>query len=134
MMEKTLTTLALVAAAAVVVAAARSSSSSSSELARVFYLELDLVHVMREQKVQLEDALNHLSEYTRQVDKMYSNENCPEGVCAREVMMEKIVGNPIYSYQLLKRIHVYMKNVEAALRNVDVNSKKFQGGAVRPNK
>ena len=70
-----------------------------SELARVFYLELDLARVMRVQKARLEDALGHLSEYTRQVDKMYANENCPEGDCAREVMMEKIVGNPIYSYQ-----------------------------------
>ena len=96
--------------------------SSSGELSRVFYMEQDLVRVMREQKVQLEEALEQLGEYTAEVEKMYRNENCQQN-CAREVMMEKIVGNPIYSYQLLKRMHVYIKNVESALRDVDVKGK-----------
>ena len=63
-----------------------------------------------------------MGEYTAEVEKMYRNENCQQG-CAREVMMEKIVGNPIYSYQLLKRMHVYIKNIESTLRDVDVKSK-----------
>ena len=99
-----------------------STFSSSGELSRVFYMEQDLVQVMREQKSQLEDALEQLGEYTAEVEKMYRNENCQQG-CAREVMMEKIVGNPIYSYQLLKRMHVYIKNIESTLRDVDVKSK-----------
>ena len=85
-------------------------------------MEQDLVRVMREQKVQLQKALEQLGEYTAEVEKMYRNENCQQN-CAREVMMEKIVGNPIYSYQLLKRMHVYIKNVESALRDVDVKGK-----------
>ena len=99
-----------------------STFSSSGELSRVFHMEQDLVRVMRDQKGQLEDALEQLGEYTAEVERMYTNENCQQD-CAKEVMMEKIVGNPIYSYQLLKRMHVYIKNIESALRDVDVKSK-----------
>ena len=128
MTERTLmTTLALMATVGTVRCseprADPTTFSSSGELSRVFYMEQDLVQVMRGQKAQLEEALEQLGEYTAEVEKMYRTENCQQG-CPREVMMEKIVGNPIYSYQLLKRMHVYIKNIESALRDVDVKGKK----------
>ena len=49
---------------------------------------------------------------------MYSS-SCPEGECTEEMTIERIIGNPIYNYQLLKRITVYWDNVEQAIGKVD---------------
>ena len=50
--------------------------------------------------------------------KVYST-SCPEGECTEEMTRERIIGNPIYNYQLLKRITVYWDNVEQAIGKVD---------------
>jgi hypothetical protein len=98
--------------------------SSSGELSRVFHMERELVEVLRAQKARLEEGLDHVSTYTQQVEDMYSKNNCANGACGKEFMMENIVGNPIYGYQVLKRMHVYFKNVEATLKDVDVKRKR----------
>ena len=94
--------------------------SSSGELARVFRLERELVEVLKAQKERIEDGLDNIFTYTKQVEEMYDKEDCPMGECDQDHMTETIVGNPIYSYQLLKRLHVSFKNVETALRDIDV--------------
>ena len=45
--------------------------------------------------------------------------SCPEGECTEEMHTERIIGNPIYNYQLLKRVTVYWSNVEKAIGKVD---------------
>ena len=49
---------------------------------------------------------------------MYTS-SCPEGESTEEMTTERIIGNPIYNYQLLKRITVYWGNVERAIGKVD---------------
>ena len=34
-------------------------------------------------------------------------------------MMQKVVGNPIYNYQMLKRLLVYWKNMEESIKKID---------------
>ncbi len=58
----------------------------------------------------------------KDVEKLYAGEGCPmaEGeACKPDVMAGKIVGNPIYNYQLIKRLVVYWKNMEAQIKKVD---------------
>ncbi len=120
--------VAVVAIMAVVVGEAKMGPtqhifSSSGDIARVFGMEREMVKVLKRQKERLEEGLDYLHSYTKQVDEMYEKEDCSDLKCDADYMMEHIVGNPIYSYQLLKRMYVYLKNVESALRDVDTKSK-----------
>ena len=45
--------------------------------------------------------------------------SCPNGECTEEMTRDRILGNPIYNYQLLKRTTVYWANVEKAIGGVD---------------
>ena len=44
---------------------------------------------------------------------------CSGGSCSESLMEERVLGNPIYNYQLLKRVTVYWANVEKAIGKVD---------------
>ncbi len=65
--------------------------------------------------------------YGDEMRDMYSREGCwplAESACSDDsVLVERIIGNPIYSYQTLKRLFVYFKKVEETLKAVDVKSK-----------
>ena len=49
----------------------------------------------------LRAALASIEEYSGQVDQEF-----------REGQVENIIGNPVYTYQLIKRISVFWKNIE----------------------
>jgi len=92
--------------------------SSSEEMGKILKLEKKLVEEMKKHSEELEIALNSIEEYVSQVSEVYSS-SCPEGECTEEMTRERIIGNPIYNYQLLKRITVYWNNVEQAIEKVD---------------
>ena len=59
-----------------------------------------------------------------QVHILLKGENCyPIDNCDDVTFTNKIVGNPIYSYQVLKRLHVYWKNMENVIKDADGKSK-----------
>ena len=49
----------------------------------------------------LRAALATIEEYSSQVDQEF-----------RQAEIENIIGNPVYSYQLIKRVSVFWRNVE----------------------
>ena len=52
----------------------------------------------------LRAALASIEEYSGQVDQEF-----------RQGQVENIIGNPVYTYQLIKRISVFWRNVEVGL-------------------
>lgn len=86
-------------------------------MARLVAMEGELVTEARRHADQLEVALTAVEEYVKEVHQVYGG--CPGGACDEETMMERVLGNPIYNYQLLKRVTVYWANVEKAISKVD---------------
>ena len=67
-------------------------------------LERLFLQEVEDYAAQLRAALATIEEYSSQVDREY-----------REGEVENIIGNPLYSYQLIKRISVFWRNVEVGL-------------------
>ena len=83
------------------------SFMSSIDMKNLFRMEMALVEVLRKHKAQLEATLNSIHSYTHEVEALYEGENCwPPQECSDDILVQKIVGNPIYNYQMLKRFLV----------------------------
>ena len=97
---------------------------SSIDMKNMFRLELELVEVLRKHKAQLEAGLNSIHSYTREVESLYQGENCwPPQECTDDQLVQNIVGNPIYNYQMLKRFLVHWKNMEDDIKKLDTKRK-----------
>ncbi len=55
---------------------------------------------------------------------MYAREDCwpVEENCPDHVLEERVIVNPIYNYQTIKRLAVYFRDVEKAVGEVDFDS------------
>ncbi|XP_023349038.1 uncharacterized protein LOC111717824 [Eurytemora carolleeae] len=80
--------------------------------------EMELVKTLKEFSNQLQNSLDNIHKYTHEVNKIYAAE-CPEANCSQDFMVDKIVGNPIYNYQVLKRILVSYKKIEESINKID---------------
>ena len=94
---------------------------SSTDLKNLFRMELNMVEVIKKQKIQLEESLREIHTYVTEVEELYKGENCTPSAdnCDEETLLEKVVGNPIYNYQMLKRLLVYWKNMEDSVKKID---------------
>ena len=92
--------------------------TSQAALARLASMEKELVQLAREHAEKMEAAVNAIEEYVAQVSDVYGAA-CKGGECSESQLQEKVLGNPIYNYQLLKRVTVYWANVEKAIDKVD---------------
>ena len=100
---------------------------SSIDLKNMFRMEMAMVEVLRQQKAQLEAGLQSIRHYTSQVEDLYSGENCwPPDKCDDSQILQKIVGNPIYNYQMLKRLLYSWKTMEDDLKKIDTKRNLFQ--------
>ena len=57
---------------------------------------------------------------------MYEKEDCwpvNKDNCPDDKLVDRIVGNPIYNYQVLKRLNVFFKKVEDSTKAIDTKSK-----------
>ena len=60
---------------------------------------------MESHKHQIENSLAAIQDYVGQVEQVYQNEGCwPPEECSDEVLIDNIVGNPIYCYQVFTNI------------------------------
>ncbi len=61
---------------------------------------------------------------------MYERENCwpadEGGPCSEKELTERVIVNPIYNYQAIKRLVVVFKEVEKAAGSIDVKSKSIR--------
>jgi len=87
--------------------------SSVSDMQRVFKLERDLVNVMLEFAQKTERKLNrikkYLSDYSSTLDEF------PEDLDI-EKKVAKLAGNPIHTYNVVRRLSVDFANIEQELR------------------
>ena len=98
--------------------------SSMGELNRAFKLELNLVHILTSHKAEFESSLDVIRDFIGTVEEMYVKEDCwPMEKCDEDRFAQRILANPIYNYQVLKRLVVDIKNVEEKLKAFDVKSK-----------
>ena len=96
---------------------------SSIDLKNMFQLEMSMVEVLRKQEAQLEAGLKSIRSYTKEVEKLYQGENCwPLDACDEDAV-NRIVGNPIYNYQMLKRLLDYWKGIEEDMKKIDTKRK-----------
>ena len=86
---------------------------------------MSMVEVLRKQKAQLEAGLKSIRSYTQEVEALYQGENCWNLDSCDEDVLEKIVGNPIYNYQMLKRLLLYWKTLEEDMKKIDTKRKSF---------
>ena len=91
---------------------------SSIDLKNLFRLEMSMVEVLRKQKAQLEAGLESIYSYTQEVEALYQGENCWPLETCDEGTFDRIVGNPIYNYQMLKRLLVYWKSLEEDMKKM----------------
>ena len=98
---------------------------SSIDLKNMFRLEMSMVEVLRKQKAQLEAGLKSIRSYTQEVEALYQGENCWNLDSCDDDVLEKIVGNPIYNYQMLKRLLLYWKTLEEDMKKIDTKRKSF---------
>ena len=96
---------------------------SSIDLKNIFRMEMSMVEVLRKQKAQLEAGLQNIHSYTQEVDMLYQGEGCSNLQSCNEDILERIVGNPIYNYQMLKRLLVYWKSMEEEMKKIDTKRK-----------
>ena len=92
--------------------------TSQAALARLASMEKELVQLAREHAEKMEAAVAAIEEYVAQVSDVYGAA-CKGGECSESQLHEKVLGNPIYNYQLLKRVTVYWANVEKAIDKVE---------------
>ena len=83
-----------------------------------------IVGTLRHYKDQLDRSLYHITHYVQEVDELYKNEDCfPPTECEDRDLQDRIVSNPIYNYQMLKRLLVYWKTMEDTIKKIDTKSK-----------
>jgi len=78
-----------------------------------------MVEVLRKQKAQLEAGLKSIHSYSEEVEMLYQGEGCLDAQSCDDDILERIVGNPIYNYQMLKRLLVHWKKLEEEMKNID---------------
>eukprot|EP00095_Tigriopus_kingsejongensis_P007522 snap_masked-scaffold103_size370364-processed-gene-2.2 protein:Tk07522 transcript:snap_masked-scaffold103_size370364-processed-gene-2.2-mRNA-1 annotation:"hypothetical protein DAPPUDRAFT_22132" len=87
--------------------------SSASDMKTVFGIETDLVDILDKYAKKLESKLerinNYMSEYNGLMEEKRSEDSDEE-------FMEKIIGNPIHAYKLMKRFSVDWKKIEEDLQ------------------
>ena len=99
---------------------------SSADLQNIFKLEQSLVGTLRQYKEQLDKSLYHIRHYVSEVEELYKNEDCyPADKCDDKRLQERIVSNPIYNYQMLKRLLVYWKTMEDTIKKIDSKRKYY---------
>ena len=59
------------------------------------------IEVLEAHKQQIENSLEAIHDYVDQVADVYKNEGCwPPKSCSDDMLLDNIVGNPIYCYQV----------------------------------
>ena len=59
------------------------------------------IEVLETHKQQIENSLEAIHDYVNQVADVYKNEGCwPPKSCSDDMLLDNIVGNPIYCYQV----------------------------------
>ena len=77
------------------------------------------IEVLEAHKQQIENSLEAIHDYVDQVADVYKNEGCwPPKSCSDDMLLDNIVGNPIYCYQVtLNQYHYLSRHNEYCFLN-----------------
>jgi len=98
--------------------------------------EMEIAEVLKGLSERMEKAVNAVNKYEAAINKVYKAECGDISECPEETIVDNIIGNPIYNFQLLKRITVYYKvmeknidriNYQGALDEIERIKKKYNG-------
>lgn len=108
--------------------------SSVADMQAVFSLERSLVDVLMDYATKLQGKLNRIKKYVSEYEAVLKDSSQTE---TREEFTERLVGNPIHAYNLIRRFSIDMENIEKDLRDDDwtassVAVQKIRLGAVVP--
>ena len=90
--------------------------SSVQQMGKLVSLEKSILSELRKQADSLSTALADIEKYVKEVSDVYRE--CGDEECSEEET-EKILGNPIHNYQLLRRVTVTWKKVVKSIESVD---------------
>ena len=90
--------------------------SSVQQMGKLVSLEKSILSELRKQADSLTTALADIEKYVKEVSDVYRE--CGDEECSEEET-EKILGNPIHNYQLLRRVTVTWKKVVKSIESVD---------------
>lgn len=81
--------------------------TSSQDLTAVFALERRLVAALSNYMGEMETRLNRIKRYLHQYEQVSA-----EGAATEEVIMERLAGNPVHAFHLMKRLTVDWKHIQ----------------------
>ena len=90
------------------------------QMSKLVNLERDIYSILKDHASDLETTLRDIEEYVKEVSGVYRE--CGERDVCRDEDTERILGNPIHNYQLLKRLTVTWKKVQKSIKAIDGKS------------
>ena len=70
------------------------------------------IEVLESHKQQIENSLEAIHDYVNQVADVYKNEGCwPPKSCSDDMLLDNIVGNPIYCYQVRLNHYHFLSSI-----------------------
>jgi len=88
--------------------------TASSDLTGAFQLELQIVDVLTRFAAQAQAKLDTIHRYLEEYESVVA-----EKVTNEEEFMERVAGNPVHAYRLMKRLTVDWKEIQHHMRNDD---------------
>lgn len=90
------------------------------QMSKLVNLERDIYSILKDHASDLETTLRDIEEYVKEVSGVYRE--CGDRDVCRDEDTERILGNPIHNYQLLKRLTVTWKKVQKSIKAIDGKS------------
>ena len=93
---------------------------SAFQMGKLVSLERDIYSILKGHASELDNAVRDIGDYVKEVSGVYTE--CGDSEVCSEEDTEKILGNPIHNYQLLKRLTVTWKKVQNSIKAIDGKS------------
>ena len=87
------------------------------QMGKLVSLERDIYSILKEHASDLDSAVRDIGDYVKEVSGVYTE--CGDREVCRDEDTERILGNPIHNYQLLKRLTVTWKKVQNSIKAMD---------------
>jgi len=97
--------------------------SSVADMQAVFHLERSLVNILLDYAAKLQGKLSRIKKYVSEFESVLH-----EGAGARnqEELTERLVGNPIHAYNLIRRFSIDIGNIERDIQEDDWAGGKYK--------
>ena len=90
------------------------------QMGKLVSLERDIFSILKGHASDLDNAVRDIGDYVKEVSGVYTE--CGDRQVCRDEDTERILGNPIHNYQLLKRLTVTWKKLQNSINAMDGKS------------